>query len=72
MRILWRTPGTKEWELVESVGYGLEAELQDLLAESPSLIPVADIREGISPLVVAIKEFGLPGSDIVRLAPKAR
>jgi hypothetical protein len=39
-----------------------EKELQELLAESPSLIPADDIRDGFSPLVVAVREFGLPGS----------
>jgi len=37
-------------------------ELHVLLAETPSLIPVDDIRDGFSPLVVAVREFGLPGS----------
>jgi hypothetical protein len=62
MKILIRNQKSKGWKMVESVGYGAEAELQDLLANSPSLIPVSEIREGASPLVVAIREFGLPGS----------
>ena len=62
MRILIRDNETKEWKFAESVRAKAEAELQKLLAESPSLIPVSEIREGVSPLVFAICEFGLPGS----------
>lgn len=62
MRIAIRSATTGEWRLVESADYGNEAELQKLLAESPALIPVDEIREEASPLVVAVREFGLPGS----------
>ncbi len=62
MRILIRNKKTREWKFAESIGAKAEAELQKLLAESPSLIPVGEIREGVSPLVSAICEFGLPGS----------
>lgn len=33
-----------------------------MLADSPSLIPVEEIREGVPPPVFAVCEFGLPGS----------
>jgi len=62
MRILIRNNKTQEWELAESITARAEAELQKLLAESPSLIPVDEIREGVTSLVFAIYEFGLPGS----------
>jgi len=62
MRILIRNKKTREWKFAESIGAKAEAELQKLPAESPSLIPVGEIREGVSPLVSAICEFGLPGS----------
>jgi len=62
MKILIRNQKSKGWQVVESATYGAEAELQDLLASSPSLVPVNEIREEASPLVVAIREFGLPGS----------
>jgi len=62
MRILIRNKKTREWKFAESIGAKAEAELQKLLAESPSLIPVGEIREGASQLVFAICEFGLPGS----------
>lgn len=39
-----------------------ESELQKLLIESPSLINIGEIREGTSPLVFALSEFGLPRS----------
>ncbi|MBN1484319.1 MAG: hypothetical protein JXA37_06310 [Chloroflexia bacterium] len=62
MRILIRRNDQEEWRVVGSAGYGQEAELQALLAQSPELIPVGDIREGAAPLVAAVREFGLPGS----------
>jgi hypothetical protein len=67
MRIVVRSAQSKEWKLVESADYDDEAEMQKLLAESPSLIPMDEIREGISSLVVAIREFGLPGSGTTDL-----
>ena len=62
MRIVVKSAASGEWKLVESADYDNEAELQKLLAESPSLIPVDEIREDLPPLVAAVREFGLPGS----------
>jgi hypothetical protein len=62
MRILIRSKQNKEWKLAESVKVKAESELQKMLLESPSLINISEIREGISPLVYALREFGLPGS----------
>jgi len=62
MKILMRSQGSKDWKVVDSARYRAETELQDLLSDSPSLIPVDEIREGASPFVVAVREFGLPGS----------
>lgn len=62
MKIIIRNNQTKEWKFIESARAKAEAELQKLLAESPSLMPVGEIREGMSQLVFAICEFGLPGS----------
>lgn len=62
MKILIRSNETKKWNFAKSVKPKVEAELQKLLANSPSLIPVDEIREGVSPLVLAVCEFGLPGS----------
>ena len=62
MRILIRNSKTKEWKFAESIRAKAEAELQKLLVESPSLVPVDEIREGFSPLIFAVSEFGLPGS----------
>jgi len=61
MRILIRDQ-SKKWTYAESVKAEAEAELQSLLVESPSLINIDEIREGASPLVLAVREFGLPGS----------
>ncbi len=68
MKILIRDSAREEWEKLESFEYSQETELQELLAESPELIDITDIREGASSLLVAVREFGLPGSghtDIV-------
>ena len=62
MRVLVRRNASGDWKFAEPVSTRAEAELQTLLIESPSLIPVDEIREGLSPLVVAVGEIGLPGS----------
>ncbi len=62
MSILIRSHGSKKWEVVESAGYNKEGDLQELLSESPSLIPAEEIRPGTAPFLVAVREFGLPGS----------
>jgi len=67
MRIAVRSKADGPWRLVESAGYGNEADLQVLLAESPSLIPVGEIRDGMPPLVAAVREFSLPGSGATDL-----
>ena len=72
MKILIRDNETKERKIAESIKAKVEAELQKLLIESPSLIPIDEIRERVSPLVFAIDEFGLPGSgntDIISFSP---
>ncbi len=60
MRILVRNNQSKEWESADLVKAKAETELQHLLIESPFLIPIDEIREGVSPLVFAVGEFGLP------------
>ncbi len=62
MKIIVRNNGSKRWESADLVRTKAEAELQGLLIESPFLIPIDEIREGVSPLVFAVGEFGLPGS----------
>lgn len=62
MKILTRIQEQRNWTVLESERYSAESVLQRLLAESPSIIPIDEIKEGSSPLVVAIREFGLPGS----------
>jgi hypothetical protein len=73
MKILIRNSLAPKWEVVESFEYLAENELQKLLAESPSLISISEIREDSAPLVAAIREVGLPGSgytDILAFSPK--
>ena len=62
MCILIRNKGTPRGEIVASAEYDGEVELQKLLAESPSLLPMDEMREDASFLVAAIREFGLSGS----------
>nr|MBC7243976.1 hypothetical protein [Chloroflexota bacterium] len=71
MKILVRNGQSKRWESADLVRSKAEADLQHLLIESPFLIPIDEIREGVSPLVFAVGEFGLPGSgntDILALS----
>ncbi len=74
MKILIRNRHeSKEWTPVESTEYDKEKGLQDMLTNSPSLIPMEDIWKGSSQLVVAIREFGFPGSgntDILAFSTK--
>jgi hypothetical protein len=73
MKILLRDQKTKKWEPIDSANYSAEHELQKLLAETPSLIPIGEIRENSSPLVAAVRELGLPGSgstDILAFNPE--
>ncbi len=66
-RIFIRNRESSDWKPVESAEYREETELQQLLAKSPSLIPIDEIRDDASPLIVAIPEFGLPGSGATDL-----
>lgn len=72
MKILIRNDESKGWKFAEPIELKAEVELQNLLIESPSLIPIDEIREGVSPLVFAVSEFGLPGSgntDVLAFSP---
>jgi hypothetical protein len=60
MKILVRNDKKDAWKLVESAAYKGEGELQHLLAESPSLISIEDVRVSAGQLVVAVREFPLP------------
>lgn len=62
MRILIRDLKSRKWNFADTVKAKAESELQKLLIESPSLVTIDEIRDGASPLVVALGEFGLPGS----------
>jgi hypothetical protein len=49
-----------DWKQPESTSYGNEAELQELLASTPSLLPGDD-------LLAVVREFGIPGVGSVDL-----
>ncbi len=68
MKILIRSQKDKEWHLVGSMAYLKETELQHLLAESPSLISIDEVRPKAGPLVYAVQEFNLPIGSIDLLA----
>ncbi|MBN1545151.1 MAG: hypothetical protein JW902_00665 [Syntrophaceae bacterium] len=72
MKILTRKKTEKTWKLVESAAYEAEAELQKILAESPELISIQDVRPGAGTLVFAVREFPLPiGSvDLLAFSPQ--
>jgi RecB family endonuclease NucS len=72
MKILMREDKNNRWELVESNTYAAENELQDLLATSPDVISMDEIRPGAGPLVAAVREFSLPVGYIDILAFTAR
>jgi hypothetical protein len=72
MKILMREDKSKKWELVESNAYAAEKELQELLADSPDIISMEEIRPGAGPLVAAVREFSLPVGYIDILAFTAR
>ena len=67
MRIVVRPEKGADWRRLESAGYHDEKEFQALLAESPSLIPIAEVREGASPLVAAVREVWLPSAGAIDL-----
>ena len=72
MKILIRSNKSKEWNVADPIKAKAEAELQRLFVESPSLIPISEIRENPAQLVLALPEFGLPGSgstDILAFGP---
>jgi hypothetical protein len=62
MKILIKEAKNGKWVEVESVSYKVEADLQTLIANSPSIIPVEEIMNGAPPFVLGVREFGLPGS----------
>lgn len=57
MKILLRHSKKEHWQMVTSAAYKNENELQRLLAESPSLIGIDDVRPGAGALV-ATKSWG--------------
>jgi hypothetical protein len=72
MRILMRSANQGLWTTAESLRYEGEKDLQKLLADDPTLIPVADIRADVVPLCVGVRELTIPGSgtiDILAFSP---
>ena len=59
MKILLRNSDQENWQLVSSVSYINEKELQKLLGDSPDLIPVRDMREEAGQLVAVVRELSV-------------
>ncbi len=62
MKIVVRKEKGSGWKVADPEVYKGEKELQQLLYESPSLIPINEISQNDSELIAAVREFGLPGS----------
>jgi hypothetical protein len=62
MEILVRKKGEKEWRKVSEQRFQNEAELQNILYESPEIIPIEKLGGNLPEPKLFIKEAGLPGS----------
>jgi len=62
MEILIRNKGEKEWRKVSEQRFQNEAELQNILYESPEIIPIEKLGGDLPKPKLFIKEAGLPGS----------
>lgn len=70
MKLILRQKQNKSWKEISQAKYSNEAHLQELLNDSPDLIPTQDISEGKSSIKLSVREIGLPGSgstDIIGL-----
>lgn len=70
MKLILRQKQNKSWKELSQAKYSNEAHLQELLNDSPDLIPTQDISEGKSSIKLSVREIGLPGSgstDIIGL-----
>jgi hypothetical protein len=69
LKVIFRSK-RKEWKHISDTPYPDEAYLQDMIYNSPDLIPFEDLGEDARPLILCVKELGLPGSgstDLVGL-----
>jgi len=60
MKILVKNENQESWQMVHSAAYRGEKELQKLLSDSPSLIPIPEMRDESGELVAVVREFNLP------------
>jgi len=67
MEILVRNKGEKEWRKVSEQRFQNEAELQNILYESPEIIPIEKLGGNLPKPKLFIKEAGLPGSGYTDL-----
>ncbi|MBE0410925.1 MAG: hypothetical protein IBX69_14490 [Anaerolineales bacterium] len=64
VRVLIRGQSEQQWKLIDLAAFNQEIELQNLLAESPSLISLDEVRAGTSPLLIAVREITLPVGSV--------
>lgn len=62
MKIMVKTNEKEKWQPIDEKGYVDEKELQEMLADSPGLIPVEELGGGRKSIKIAVREAGLPGS----------
>ena len=62
MEILMRSGGIGKWKKITEQKFENEAALQNILYESPEIIPIDKLGENVAKPKVFIKEAGLPGS----------
>ena len=67
MDILVRKKGKRRWEKVREQNFENEAALQNILYQSPEIIPVEKLGENVLKPKLFIKEAGLPGSGYTDL-----
>jgi len=67
MEILVRKKGSRKWDKVGEKRFASEAALQNILYESPGIIPIEKLGEGLKEPKLFIKEAGLPGSGYTDL-----
>lgn len=56
--------GNEAWKIADVYPSSFETDLQELIISDPSILPITNIREGASELVLAIKEVSIRGKSI--------
>ncbi len=54
-----RSVAGEGWQAMDFVPFDREAEIQELLFESPGLIPMDEVDNVASPLIIAMRELAV-------------